>query len=138
MSEKRPKRDPRKAGNPGRTTEARVARETRVQDEVRHIISCAQHRDGRIARLGILVFFSTATGDAWMLDREDSLALCLARDGDAQPVQIVETATQFFIDWDHQFTIKGDAFTVVHKSGRVRTIMGYPTRELQQAMGRGR
>jgi hypothetical protein len=33
------------------------------------------------------------TGDAWLLDRTDFLAARLARNGEAEPIQIVETAT---------------------------------------------
>jgi len=45
--------------------------------------------------LGQLVFFSTETGDAWLLDPEDRMALCLAKEGSRLPVQIVETATRY-------------------------------------------
>ena len=45
----------------------------------------------RVVTLGPLVFFSTETGDGWMLDPQDGLANCLARDGDPLPVDIKET-----------------------------------------------
>jgi len=35
---------------------------------------------GSVVRFGPIVFFSTETGDAWMLDAEDGQAACLARD----------------------------------------------------------
>lgn len=41
--------------------------------------------------LGPLLFFSTETGDAWVLDPADHLALCLARDGEPLPANIIET-----------------------------------------------
>src|SRR5215468_9664873 len=57
----------------------------RLADEVRHIQRCAARHDGRIVTVGQLIFFSTETGDAWLLDSEDGLAAPLARDGDPNP-----------------------------------------------------
>jgi hypothetical protein len=66
-------------------------RDLRLADEVRHIQKCAARHDGRIVTLGQLIFFSTETGDAWLLDWEDGLAAPLARDGDPEPIHIEET-----------------------------------------------
>jgi hypothetical protein len=81
-----------------------------------------------------LILFSTETGDAWILDPEDSLALCLARDGDRQPFTVTETATNFGIEWNAEYRIEGDRFIVAEQSGRIRTIIGYPTREILRAV----
>ena len=70
-----------------------------MADEVRYIQHRAANHDGRIVTIGQLVLFSTETGDAWLLDRTDFLAARLARDGEVEPVQIVETATTFTIEW---------------------------------------
>jgi hypothetical protein len=88
--------------------------------------------------LGPLVFFSTQTGDAWLLDVEDDLALCLARDGSPQPVRVVETEKSVGVAWDRQFQIDEDVFTTMDKSGRVSSVMGYPTRDILEAIGRAR
>ena len=45
-----------------------------VRAEARYIIRCAQDRAGRVVTLNQLIFFSTPTGDAWMLDPDDHLA----------------------------------------------------------------
>jgi hypothetical protein len=86
--------------------------------------------------LGPLVFFSTATGDAWLLDAEDSLALCLAREGTRVPVTITETPERFAIEWAGTFRLKGEAMTFVDNLGSSRTIFGYPTREIEGAIRR--
>ena len=64
----------------------------RLADEVRYIQHRAANHDGRIVTIGQLVLFSTETGDAWLLDRTDFLAARLARNGEAEPIQIMETA----------------------------------------------
>ncbi|MEW5749064.1 MAG: hypothetical protein AB1793_09840 [Candidatus Thermoplasmatota archaeon] len=104
--------------------------------EAGYMVRRAVARDRRVVTLGPLVFFSTDTGDAWMLDPHDHLALCLARDGDALPSNIMETEERFAVDWTHSYRIDGPIMTVVDRSGRSRAILGYPTREIDRAIRR--
>ena len=73
-----------------------------------------------------------------MLDPQDGLARCLARSGDALPTGIVETAHEFGIEWNATYYIEGDAFVVIERAGRVRTIIGYPVTEIRRASARTR
>jgi hypothetical protein len=107
-----------------------------ITNEANYIIERAQESDTRVVSIGSLVFFSTETGDAWVLDPADSLALCLARDSERQPFTINETATQFAIDWQANYQIEGDQFVVFEKSGQSRAIIGYPVRELKRYIRR--
>jgi len=105
-----------------------------IKREVEYIVRRAAERDARVVTLGPLVFFSTETGDAWLLDPSDYLALCLARDGDPRPVNITESEGAFAIDWEMTYQISGDRFIVADPSGQVRTILGYPIREITRAI----
>src|SRR5882724_2656774 len=67
----------------------------RLADEVRYITRRAAHHDGRIVTIGQLTLFSSETGDAWMIDRDDHLALQLVRQGDPEPFHIEETHSSF-------------------------------------------
>jgi hypothetical protein len=67
----------------------------RLADEVDYIQRRAAEHDERIVTVGQLVFFSTETGDAWLLDALDHLAARLARDGDPEPIDIEDTDTTF-------------------------------------------
>jgi hypothetical protein len=107
-----------------------------ITNEADYIIKRAQERDARAVSLGPLVFFSTETGDAWVLDPADSLALCLARDGERLSFTITETASQFAIGWQANYQIEGDLFTVFERSGQTRSIAGYPVRELKRLIRR--
>ena len=109
-----------------------------INSEADYIIKKAQVHDGRVVGLEGLVFFSTQTGDAWILDPADSLALCLAQDGERQNFSILETPTNFQIAWEAEYLIDGGTFTVTMKDGRVRTILGYPTREIENTIRKGR
>jgi len=104
--------------------------------ETDYIINRAQNYDSRVVSLGSLIFFSTETGDAWMLDYKGGLALCLAKDGEKQPFRIVETPEKFAIEWNVTYQIEGDKFVVIQKLRQVRTILGYPTEEILKAIWR--
>jgi len=64
-----------------------------LADEIRYIQRRAAEHDGRFVTVGPLALFSTDTGDAWLLDAADHLAVRLARDGDPEDVYFEETDT---------------------------------------------
>ena len=104
----------------------------RLADEVRYVQRCAARHDGRIVTIGQLILFSTETGDAWLLDKDDGLAAPLARDGDPQPIHIEETDANFTIEWKGHYHIEGATFIFVdQKTRRSRSILGYPTHKLE-------
>ena len=100
-----------------------AGKDFRLADEVRYIQRHAANHHGRIVTIGQLVLFSTETGDAWLLDPADRLA----RDGDSEPIHIEETERSPSV---------GRAGIASREppsdSGRVTTILGYPTNQLAQ------
>jgi hypothetical protein len=54
------------------------------------------------------------------------------------PFTITETRERFAIEWAGTFQIEGDLMTFADKAGRLRTIIGYPTREIAAALARAR
>ncbi|MFQ5923718.1 MAG: hypothetical protein ACE5M4_12830 [Anaerolineales bacterium] len=121
-----------------RKTKARrvAGKKLSIMREVDYIVRRAQSCDSRVVTLGPLVFFSTDTGDAWMLDPEDSMALCLARDGSRMLVNIKETEERYAIEWSSIYRIDGDVMTFLDRSGRQKSILGYPTEEIGRAIRR--
>ena len=108
-------------------------RDFRLADKVRYIQRQAAHQHGRVVTVGQLILFSTETGDAWSLDPADRLAARLARDGEGEPIHIEETDTTFAIGWKGRYRLEGPAFVYAdNDSGRVTTILGYPTDQLAQ------
>jgi hypothetical protein len=100
----------------------------RLAEEVRYINRRAADHDGHVVTIGQLTLFSTETGDAWIIDRDDHLALRLARDGDPQPFHIEETDASFAIGWNGSYRIKGAAFVYTDRAtGRTTVVLGYPT-----------
>ncbi len=108
--------------------------QTSITGEANYIIGRAKNNDTRVVSLGSLVLFSTETGDAWMLDPEDGFALCLAKGGEAQPFTINETTTNFSIEWNADYRIEGNVFVIAERSGQIKSILGYPTKEILRAI----
>ena len=105
----------------------------RLSDEVDYVQRRAAEHDPRFITLGPLALFSTETGDAWLLDPSDHLAARVAREGDPEPVYIKETDTNFAIGWKGSYRIDENAFIYADRdSGRVTTILGYPTHRIAQ------
>ena len=112
----------------------------RLADEVRYIQQRAAAHDSRIVSIGQLVLFSSESGDAWMLDPCEHLAVRLASDGHPEPIYIEDTETTFTVAWT-EYGITGSAFLYTDRdSRRVTTMFGYPTQKLAQmaATGAGR
>src|SRR2546427_11643515 len=87
--------------------------EMNIHREVAYIVRRAVQGETRIVALGPLLFFSTETGDAWMLDPADHLALCLAKGGEPLPAKIVETAENFLIEWNASYVVNGETFQII-------------------------
>ena len=103
----------------------------RLADEVRYIQKKAANQDSRVVSFGQFILFSTETGDAWLLDVSDQLALRVARDGVPEPIQLEESDTSFAIGWKGHYRIDGSAFVYMdNETGRVTAILGYPTQAI--------
>jgi len=107
-----------------------------ITGEAEYIINRSREYDSRVVSFGPLVFFSSETGDAWMVDPADHFALCLAQGGVPQPYGIIETTTNFKIEWTAGYQIEGDEFIVIERSGQTKSIFGYPTNEILRAINR--
>ena len=107
----------------------------RLADEVRYIRNKAAQHDSRVVGLGQLLLFSTETGDAWLLDTSDQLAVRVARDGAPEPIQLEESDTNFVIGWKGQYRIDEAAFVYMDRdTGRITAILGYPTQAIARAV----
>ena len=106
--------------------------------EIAYIIARARNGESRAVLLGPLLFFSTSTRDAWMLDLEDHFAAELAREGVEQPVPLVETARGYQMNWPLGFKFEGDKFITIDKTGLVTTYHGLDIRGFRDLIRQGR
>jgi hypothetical protein len=117
----------------GKASQVVDGKDFRLAEEIRYIQKKAADHILRIVTIGQLILFSTETGDAWLLDVTDRLAARLARDGEPEPIHLEETDTSFAIEWKGNYRIDGPAFIYSdRKTGRVTTIIGYPTKKIAQ------
>ena len=105
-----------------------------VAQESATIVACAAAHEARIISLGPLLFFSTETGDAWVLDPSDGLARSLARGGAALPNGIRETAESFAVEWEATYALSDDVFNVVDRAGRTSGFVGYPVDQIRAVL----
>lgn len=119
-----------------------------LRKEMDYILQAASRGEGRIVTVGALVFFSTSDGDAWVLDVEDNLALCLMGEFERCDTDFQESAETFSIRWDSTFAIEQGCFLVTGQPAiveastqspavlRMRTVAypNYPVPELQRAI----
>ena len=121
------------------TTESVVAPTgTSLRDEVEYIWRLASKGESRVIGFNQLVLFSTGTGDAWMLDWEDELAICLMKDGVRRPFEIGETDRQFAIHWQGRYHLEGEIFSYIDNENptHARAIVGYPTDAINATIAR--
>jgi hypothetical protein len=108
-------------------------KDAHLVDEIRYIQQRAAEQDTRIVTIGPLLLFSAESGDAWMLDPADRLATRLAEAGNPRLARVEETEESFAVGWQGRYEIMGSAFVFSdNESGRVTTILGYPTRQVIQ------
>jgi hypothetical protein len=92
----------------------------------------AQRHEPSVIRRGQIIFFSTESGDAWVLDAKGGEAACLAREGALDPIPIEESATRFGVAWQGRYRFEGNLFIVAAESGGESVMPGYPAKEIQR------
>lgn len=140
---KRKRRGPGTGQKPSGGSTAHESAQILVKDfnlrkEMDYIVQAASRGDARIVSVGGLVFFSTGDGDAWLLDVEDNLALCLMRGFERCEVEVQDGAETFSIRWDSTFAIEEGCFLVASQSGKATAYPGYPISALERAIQRAR
>lgn len=84
--------------------------------------------------LAVPLMLFASQGDAWLLDPDGNMALCLMFHGEAQNVRFEDSEREVRIPWDGTFALDGEAFAVStgHPVIGTRTILGYPLAELRR------
>lgn len=65
--------------------------------------------------LGNFIFFSTASGEGWMLDHRKNCALKLAAHGKIEAYTILESKERFQVEWKERFRIENEKFIASFK-----------------------
>lgn len=85
-----------------------------------------------------MVLFSTADGDAWLLEAELEMALCLSWHGEPKAPTIRQNGNEVEIHWDGPFELRGPFFeieTALEGVGH-RAIAGYPVDQIREFLNK--
>lgn len=86
--------------------------------------------------VGPFVLFSTGKGDAWLLEPDERLAICLVWQGARQDFGLRDDPTQLEVEWDCEYELLGDFFRVESEHPVIgsRALGGYPLREVRELL----
>ncbi|WP_066262802.1 hypothetical protein [Hydrogenophaga flava] len=82
------------------------------------------------------VLFSTGIGDAWLLEPDEALAMCMVWQGKRQTIGLHEDPERLEVEWDCTYELLGDFFNVesLHPIIGTRSIGGYPLKEVRMLL----
>ena len=110
-----------------------------LRSEVEKLQKAAVERRNSLYTLGVFVFFTTDTGDGWLLEVSEMDALQVARDGQILEVEIEENAETIEVNWSHKFSMKNNIFQVRdYKSKESASYPDYPGNRLAKAVKKTR
>ena len=92
------------AARPKPMTPEEAARIT-LMSGVNDIQEKAERHEASIKEIGVFFFYSTAAGDAWLLEMTDCDCVQVAKDGERLQAPIDENPETIEVNWSHQFRI---------------------------------
>ncbi len=87
-----------------------------------------------IKKVGNFILFSTYSGEAWVLDPRENLALWIADKYKPLPYTIRESKNSLHIEWQESFLIEKDVFIGI-TDGNQSSFMDYPIAQLKKLIG---
>ncbi len=101
------------------------------------IIKKALGRKAATHEIGVFFFFSTAAGDAWLLELTDCDCIQLAKDGQRLELEIEEDPETIEVNWTHTFTVTKKVLELTAYADRnVVQLPDAPAREINAALRR--
>jgi hypothetical protein len=88
--------------------------------------------------VGPFVLFSTGIGDAWLLEPDEQLAMCLVWQGARREIGIKDDPARMEIAWDGEYELLGDFFRITSEHPQIgeRAIGGYPLEAVRKLIDR--
>lgn len=105
-----------------------------VAAELRRVVKIVVTKNGPAC--SPFVLFSTGVGDAWLLEPDEHLAMCLMWQGAREEIGVSEDPSRIEVAWDGAYELLGDFFHVDTNNPRIgeRTIGGYPLDEVRELL----
>ncbi len=77
-----------------------------LMNGVKRIQQDAMNREATFSELGVFFFFSTAKGDAWLMEMTEKDCVQVAQGGEALEAPIAENSETIEINWSHTFGVR--------------------------------
>ncbi|MGB3211442.1 MAG: SEC-C metal-binding domain-containing protein, partial [Desulforhopalus sp.] len=104
---------------------------------VKEIQKDAEGRKVMFRELGVFFFFSSAGGDAWLMEMTECDCVQVAKDGEPLEAPIDENSETIEINWSHTFAIRNKQIEITAYADKsVEVLSDGPGRELNAAMNR--
>jgi len=111
-----------------------------LRTEVEKTQQAAVDKKNSLYTLGVFIFFTTDSGDGWLLEISQMDALQVARNGKKIDVEIEENSETIEINWTHKFSIKDNKLFQVkdYKTKKTATYGDYPANRIAKAIKKAR
>ena len=104
---------------------------------VKEIQADAENNRVACRELGVFFFYSTASGDAWLLEMTECDCVQVARQGVSLPAPIDENSETIEINYSHTFVLENKQLVITAYADKSSlTLEDAPTRELSAAIRR--
>ena len=104
---------------------------------VKEIQADAEHNRVVCRELGVFFFYSTASGDAWLLEMTECDCVQVAQRGVSLPAPIDENSETIEINYSHTFVLENKQLVITAYADKSLLILeDAPTRELSAAIRR--
>lgn len=91
----------------------------------------AEQRKAAIREIGVFFFYSTAKGDAWLLEMTDCDCVKLAEDGKRLAPPIDENPETIEVNWSHMFSIRNKTLELTaYKDKSVMQLTDAPSQQI--------
>lgn len=110
-------------------------RQVSLREEIGKVQQAAEEGREMLRTIGVFIFFSTAKGDAWLLEVSEMDAVKLAAGKEKFEVDLEENPETIEVEWSHVFEIKDNKFTVTsYKNKEVESYENYPVDKIKKAI----
>lgn len=116
---------------------ANQAMKVTLMNAVKEIQEDAVHKKALFRELGVFFFFSTAEGDAWLMEMTDCDCVQVAKGGEVMHAPIDENSETIEINWSHTYAITNRQIEITAYTDKaVQLLENSPGRQLKLAMQR--
>lgn len=119
----------------GQSTGPETTHPATLSRTVSTVQGAAAGRKDTFDTLGVFILFSTARGDAWLLEATEMDAVQIAAGGERLVVEIEEGPETLTVNWSHRFALHDGGLALTGYADQGETLLtDCPTRRIETAL----